>query len=303
MHAGADPDLENTETHSELSQKEMWFLCRKFYFSMLVAEKDGSVRSIAYSSTSSEPFYEPGSAPDETTDTVWTLHRFAGPVFERGPCSTRFTWVRMPPVYETTAHDACFIAQTVKGLYWWRSEVISNDGPVRIARYAASLPHWRKHRIVRSIVDVVGCIFLLTPVDLVVWGDVAEEFAGNAAKGLTSFCPVSLPSGSVPDHIMTESGVVVLTCGRKQMIADRDKPELEIGCIFLSGDDKILTRAGVDEVLSHDFRGIYEDSETKVWATESETRHICTRERMLDAYIDGGKLAPAAAGSSRMEKM
>ncbi|KAG9389882.1 hypothetical protein J8273_8565 [Carpediemonas membranifera] len=133
---GANPDLEdrvleeaqeewphNPEMHDKIRKalapeaKCLWFLCRKFFFSLNVAEKDGECYQHAWSYI----FYH---------------HRmYMGRLFMLGTANhTAFTRARMPRALEVYSNSNGFthIARTPKGLWGWGIAVMASWGSSRL---------------------------------------------------------------------------------------------------------------------------------------------------------------------------
>ncbi|KAG9392655.1 hypothetical protein J8273_6023 [Carpediemonas membranifera] len=127
---GANPDLEDrvlqgaqdeephtTRMHDKIRKalapeaKCLWFLCRKFFFSLNVAEKDGECYQHAWSYI----FYH---------------HRmYMDRLFMLGTANhTAFTRARMPRALEVYSDDLTHIARTPKGLWGWGMAVMASWG-------------------------------------------------------------------------------------------------------------------------------------------------------------------------------
>ncbi|KAG9391501.1 regulator of chromosome condensation, RCC1 [Carpediemonas membranifera] len=248
MGGGANPDLEdrvlkearekqlyNTELHDKICNafipeaKCLWFLCRKFFFTLNVAEKDGESYIYKYL------FYH---------------HRmYMGRLFmldtDKQPALTR-AW--MPRALEVYSSGFTHIARTPKGLWGWgdnRSNQLGFESaaggvdPTRltfaacpkVAELEASLPPWEKHRMVTHLSMKEDQTFILTPVGTVMSGQRAEWFRGHVAENRRGlFHPVVVPAGFVPDHIIHGLGVIILSMGDRQVISGRnDFGQLGIG--------------------------------------------------------------------------
>ncbi|KAG9391998.1 hypothetical protein J8273_6728 [Carpediemonas membranifera] len=222
MGAGANPDLEDMvlrrcqsqgpgeiEMHSKIRRiftpddKCLWFLCRKFHFSLNVAEKDGeSFQCNAY-------------------DRCYHHRMYMGRLFmldtEHHAALTR---ARMPRALKVFSDDSTQIAKTPKGLWAWgkchRNDKSRFSAPFRltfpecprVSHLEASLPPWEKHRMVVDVSLWAIEAFILTPV-----GTIESRGPGNVFK------EVALPTGFVPDHILHGFKTTILSMGDRQMIS------------------------------------------------------------------------------------
>ncbi|KAG9389954.1 hypothetical protein J8273_8641 [Carpediemonas membranifera] len=221
LGGGANPDLEDrvlkearkedprrTEIHDKIRKaltpeaKCLWFLCRKFFFSLNVAEKDG------------ECYQRPGH------DRCYHHRMYMGRLFMLDTRHhTALTRARMPRALEIYSNRISHIARTPKGMWGWGTSGRSQLGfqsfkfnaPTRltfpacpnIAALEASLPPWEKHRMVTGVSIYEYQTFILTPVGTVMAGNKANWFTGEADEDNRKlFNPVAVPSGFVPDHIM-----------------------------------------------------------------------------------------------------
>ncbi|KAG9393653.1 hypothetical protein J8273_4772 [Carpediemonas membranifera] len=228
VHGGADPDLERTVEKAErqrvgYSQEDKlpWFLCKKFAFVHHVAAKDG------------QTFQQKAS----TTHYAHVL--YTGHLFKRDITSLRLTMARMPRII--ALHYSCdeaFIAQTPKGLWCWSAAYIGGLGlsgvstgeavdPTRlefascpaVAAYELSLPAWHKDRVaVRIVIDYMAIRTVIqTPVGLMATGKDADGLV-PAGSADCSFQPVILPTGFVPECIMSTEWAVFLSMGDRTMV-------------------------------------------------------------------------------------
>ncbi|KAG9393379.1 hypothetical protein J8273_3515 [Carpediemonas membranifera] len=242
---GANPDLEDrvlnevrekepdeTDMHDKIRKaltpeaKCLWFLCRKFFFSLNVAEKDGE--SCQYTGLG-----------------ICYHHRmYMGRLFVLDTAKhTAFTRARMPRALEVYSDRYTHIARTPKGLWGWGENYYGQLGfqssgfvdPTRltfpacpkVAELEASLPAWEKHRVVTDVI-IMGSMttednrtFILTPVGTVMAGDNASWYTGRVADDNDYlFHSVGVPSGFVPEHIMHDrKGTVILSMGDRQVIS------------------------------------------------------------------------------------
>ncbi|KAG9389933.1 hypothetical protein J8273_8620 [Carpediemonas membranifera] len=241
---GANPDFEDrvlkeargeeprrTEIHDKIRNafspeaKCLWFLCRKFFFTLNIAEKDGE----CYQFTEYEYCYH--------------HHMYMGRLFMLDTRHhTALTRARMPRAIEVHSNRISHIARTPKGLWGWGTNGRSQLGfrsafdqfvdPTRltfpacpnIAALEASLPLWEKHRMVTGVSMNGDATFILTPVGTVMAGAASERFVGPVEReNYYFFHPVAVPSGFVPDHIMhaglLNATTVILSMGDRQMIS------------------------------------------------------------------------------------
>ncbi|KAG9389936.1 hypothetical protein J8273_8623 [Carpediemonas membranifera] len=244
LGGGANPDLEDRvlkdnlmrwprdrETHDKIRKaltpeaKCLWFLCRKFFFTFNVAEKDG------------ECYQRPGY------DRCYHHHMYMGRLFMLDTANhyhTALTRARMPRALEVYSNRISLIARTPKGLWGWGTsghgqlgfESDEFNDPTRltfpacpnIAELEASLPPWEKHRMVTAVSMNGDATFILTPVGTVMAGAASERFVGPVEReNYYFFHPVAVPSGFVPDHIMhaglLNATTVILSMGDRQMIS------------------------------------------------------------------------------------
>ncbi|KAG9393306.1 hypothetical protein J8273_3440 [Carpediemonas membranifera] len=234
LGGGANPDMGdsvyqlyrekspfNTDTHDFIQKvlspeaKCLWFLCRKFFFTLNVAEKDGeSYQFSGFNGFCANRMY------------MGRLFIFDTKVHPA------FVHARMPRALEVYRGVSSYIARTPKGLWGWSSVDawgqlgFKSSGFVdptrltfpacpKVAELEASLPPWEKHRMVTGV-SMDGCrTFILTPVGTVMAG--LPGFIGLIEN--QQFHPVAVPPGFVPDHIMQEDDVVILSMGDRQMIS------------------------------------------------------------------------------------
>ncbi|KAG9389893.1 hypothetical protein J8273_8580 [Carpediemonas membranifera] len=238
---GANPDLEDrvleeaqdeephtTRMHDKIRKalapeaKCLWFLCRKFFFTFNVAEKDGECYQHAWSYI----FYH---------------HRmYMGRLFMLDTdYHTALTRARMPRALEVYSDDLTRIARTPKGLWGWGDSGHGQLGfksskvdPTRltfpacaeVAELEASLPPWEKHWMVTGVSLICDRTFILSSVGTVMAGGHPEWYVGPVVEeNRPLFHPVAVPSGFVPDHIMhvglINATTVILSMGDRQMIS------------------------------------------------------------------------------------
>ncbi|KAG9396897.1 hypothetical protein J8273_1944 [Carpediemonas membranifera] len=246
LGGGADPDLEDrvlkktqegvpdeTKMHDRIRKaltpeaKCLWFLCRKFFFTWNVAEKDGESHSIIYRGCYHHRMYM------GRLFMLDTRHH------------TALTVARIPRALEVYNNRFTHIARTPKGLWGWG---VRNNGqlgfrssdfvdPTRltfpacpaVAELEASLPLWEKHRMVTALSMKGSQTFILTPAGTVMAGWNARMYVGPVENRYI-FHPVAVPPGFVPDHIMQGDSIVILSMGDRQMISgDNQLGKLGLG--------------------------------------------------------------------------
>ncbi|KAG9389880.1 hypothetical protein J8273_8563 [Carpediemonas membranifera] len=240
LQGAQDEEPHTTRMHDKIRNalapeaKCLWFLCRKFFFSLNVAEKDGE----SYQFTGIGICYH---------------HRmYMGRLFMLGTANhTAFTRARMPRALEVYSNRISRIARTPKGLWGWGYsgngqlgfESFEFNDPTRltfpacaeVAELETSLPPWEKHRMVTDVLMKGDQTFILTPVGTVMAGAASVRFVGPVEEeNEYLFHPVAVPSGFVPDHIIHVGSLfiatVILSMGDRQMISGRnDYGQLGLG--------------------------------------------------------------------------
>ncbi|KAG9393459.1 hypothetical protein J8273_3598 [Carpediemonas membranifera] len=273
VEAGANPDLEDTvlddarmkwpgktTMHDKIRKalapeaKCLWFLCRKFFFSLNVAEKDGE----KYQHTGHYNSY---------------YHRmYMGRLFMLDTRHhTTLTRARMPRALEVYSHEfdghLAHIARTPKGMWGWGYNEYGQLGfkssgfvdPTRltfpacpkVAELEASLPPWEKHRVVTGVSLCFGGTFILTPLGVVMSGYESWHFVGSVGKSASLFRLVIVPDHFVPQYVMAACSTVILSSGDRQMICGRNWN----GQLGLGHNDEMCgfqeLPFGVDLMLGH----------------------------------------------------
>ncbi|KAG9396085.1 hypothetical protein J8273_2437 [Carpediemonas membranifera] len=267
LHADADQDLEPALGSSKgeaATDKCLWFLCKKFFFALQTAEKNGTASSTA-------------SLTRDTRDT--RLYRtYAGRVLTAQADDPRFRLVRMPRVVELHTHPdtQSFIAVTPHGLYAQGTSrghlgisegvAICHDRVVgfvpdptrisfrqcrRLAVYEANLPPWKKHHLVKQL-SVGNNTLLLSPVGVALSSCFPEKYIPGFESDMASrflFHQIPLPVGFAPDFVNAKCNPVI-SMGRQRMTClDPDQGFVEAipvdhvfneastgnACFFLSG--------------------------------------------------------------------
>ncbi|KAG9396125.1 Regulator of chromosome condensation (RCC1) repeat [Carpediemonas membranifera] len=229
LQAGADPFLDMTPMEADQhrvdykrSERCLWFLCKKFFFTYNVAGKEGIANTSAYN-------------PDG-----FSVHQiYSGRLFKLLPTSHR-KLMRVPTARITRIHSVSrfdsFIAQTPKGMWGWGYNYYGQLGvgstasyvesPTRIRfsqacpgveTYEASLPAWRKSDLVCQLSMSHSRTFIATPAGLVVAGNVQNMLAEGVRANGTIFNHVPLPAHFIPDFIQDDM-TVLLSMGDHQMI-------------------------------------------------------------------------------------
>ncbi|KAG9392173.1 hypothetical protein J8273_5154 [Carpediemonas membranifera] len=246
MASGANPDLEDRvlekavgedpydcDIHDMIRQrltpeaKSLWFLCRKFFFSLTVAEKDGE---------------------SYTSPLTWAMqhHRmYAGRVFfvdTEEHCT--FTRVQMPRALKLY-NDSCFthIALTPKGLWGWGHNANfqlgrpSTGGTVRlifpaypeVSELEASLAPWHKHELVYDVGMHCGRSVILTRAGPVIGGYCPDQFTGPV-EDEEIFHPITLPDRFVPDQLVVRDDLILLSNGDRSAVSgENEHGELGLG--------------------------------------------------------------------------
>ncbi|KAG9395963.1 hypothetical protein J8273_2312 [Carpediemonas membranifera] len=238
MGAGADPDLRRTPWERAwddrqsygVQDKQLWFLCKKFFFSRQVAEKDG------YASSSLANF----------------SRCYAGRLFIRSSTDHHDAWycrVHVPAVELVVSHESTFCLTTPHGLFGlgknrWKKLGLDVEGeittPTRLAfpccpdveRYEQQLPPWRKDRLVTEIAMTRYYTLIRTPVGIIYSGKDCKRFIGSTDSKIQKyrFNPVILPDDFAPSHIAAYDWLVLLTAHRTQLIAgDNRQGQLGLG--------------------------------------------------------------------------
>ncbi|KAG9394557.1 hypothetical protein J8273_3805 [Carpediemonas membranifera] len=305
MAAGANPDLEDTFTGASklfsAYAKLLWFICRKFYFTLTVALKDG---------THTEPDHP-----------MFAIHRiYAGKLTETllFPQKTDITYptklVRCPPVKDAFGMGgADIILATTRGLYGVnRSDgtfrtIISYDVDAytlgfdiptkldfslcpKVNEFEKSLPLWHKDEILmnsESVYHEDEICLILTPVGAVAAGFEAQYIIGDVSDDHTRFHPIPLPVGFIPDHAMLSWNVTILSMGDRQMIGGTNFD----GQLGLRHFDALNTAVPlpyhVDKILTNSLDFMVVQSSNDVLFSGDVPDHIA-KSGLLPDFIDGG---------------
>ncbi|KAG9393345.1 hypothetical protein J8273_3480 [Carpediemonas membranifera] len=245
---GANPDLEGrmlkkareeqpgkTNMHDKIRKaltpeaKCLWFLCRKFFFALNVAEKDGE------------------SYQWNWHDICHHHRMYMGRLFMLSTANhTALTRARMPRALEVESNVITHIARTPKGMWRWgysgngqlgfkSSEFVD---PTRltfpacpkVAELEASLPPWEKHTMVTDVSMKGWQTFIVTPVGTVMAGDETRWYTDLVQEYDNRFHPVAVPAGFIPDHIVHEYDIVILSmCNRYVISGNNCHGQLGLG--------------------------------------------------------------------------
>ncbi|KAG9393765.1 hypothetical protein J8273_4628 [Carpediemonas membranifera] len=232
MQAGADPDLHDKENRlSDVPStqkaygpeaKALWFICKKFFFTHRVAEKEGATTVKRY------------------TQFPYLFKIYYGRLFSRGSASNQllgyraamdmpvYSRVRVPVVARLTVEPISgVVAVTGRGLYAWGSSVTFALGvgtadatakPTKVdlsacpavLEYEARLPTWRKDKLVLITVLQPHYSLLVTRAGVVAAGTMAKYFVDGHSPDITVFNPVPLPLGFHPDSVIQGTYLLIL---------------------------------------------------------------------------------------------
>ncbi|KAG9392162.1 hypothetical protein J8273_5143 [Carpediemonas membranifera] len=240
--SGANPDLEDrvleearvkwpdeNAIHDKIRNalapeaKCLWFLCRKFFFTLNVAEQDGE----SYKWTDYERFYHHRMYMGRLF-MLYTRHH------------TALTRATMPRALDVYSSGISHIARTPNGLWGWGTSGFGQLGfksdefvdPTRltfpacpkVAELEASLPAWDKHRLVTDVSIEQGRAFILTPVGAAMSGYKETWFRSRVERGNRFlFHPITVSGGFIPDHIMHAFYTVILSMGDRQVISGENE--------------------------------------------------------------------------------
>ncbi|KAG9393427.1 hypothetical protein J8273_3563 [Carpediemonas membranifera] len=232
---GANPDLEDrvlnearekepdeTEMYDKIGKaltpeaKCLWFLCRKFFFTLNAAEKDGERYQCSCSG-----YYH---------------HRmYMGRLFMLDTARhTALTRARMPRALEVYIDWTTHIARTPKGLWGWGYNEYGQLGskssgfvdPTRltfpacpkVAELEASLPAWGKDTMIIAVHIMFDAVWILTPAGTVMAGHDRIWFTGPVEND--GFIPVAVPADFIPsDMLHDDANNIILSMGDRRMIS------------------------------------------------------------------------------------
>ncbi|KAG9391832.1 hypothetical protein J8273_6900 [Carpediemonas membranifera] len=248
MQAQASPDITapgQLRPRGEPDSRGLWFLCKKFFFTLQVAEKEGEVSYFGENRSLYRLYacrlYELTLAMDATP---------------------RFVRLRdLPPVvraFGLNCGTALFI--TPKGVYGrapagnilfgeeFRSDQLGLLWPTcttvtrarfslcpAVSVYEAGLPAWRKDRLATLVHVDPGLALIATPVGIVAAGFRSYFFTGKASVGWSMeerlrFTPAVLPRDFVPDSWIIHDTIAILRHGARTLITgDNAVGELGLG--------------------------------------------------------------------------
>ncbi|KAG9389530.1 hypothetical protein J8273_8823 [Carpediemonas membranifera] len=245
MEAGANPRLAIPPSSARMTRqrlnsgkyflpgaREHWFLCKKFFFTQHVAEKDQDETACIYT----------------TNLHAFTIRMtYAGRMFykEIGPdldADAKMIRVRVPPIVDVHSDGISHnVIVTAKGVYSLddipafmvmpeldieyvlsRPRRVSLDKCPDVAAYEKGLGPWEKHKLV-VWVKFGAYLFILTPVGLVVGRNsdtLSLAFFGIFRSFPLTLFWVDLPKSFVPyDNILSFPNLTVLSMGDRQMIS------------------------------------------------------------------------------------
>ncbi|KAG9391294.1 hypothetical protein J8273_7639 [Carpediemonas membranifera] len=195
MGGGANPDLQDLIRNALAPESKcLWFLCRKFFFTLNVAEKDGE-------------YYQFSNG-----NTHYHHRMYMGRLFMLRPDNLAiFIRARMPRALEVYSCNFSHLTRTPKGLWawsldWhWNATRLTFTSCPNIAELEASLPPWEKNRMVIDVSEQACRRFILTPVGTVMAGNGACFTVHDDLRRYV-FHPVAVPTGFIPDRIMYGGG-------------------------------------------------------------------------------------------------
>ncbi|KAG9393025.1 WD domain, G-beta repeat [Carpediemonas membranifera] len=229
MQGGANPDLTDESRNSMLygyedTDKALWFLCKKFFFTHQVAEKDGEV------------VFNSGGDGIFASD----CHRlYAGRVFEVmvGFGDGKYELIRVPPIVRIFGMGTIgLIMLTPRGVYSFhraRETLVDERHPTdraewpvrvafrhcpRVAEYEASLPVWHKHELVFDVGLTRSTCVLLTPAGAVSLGNEWLVEQDYSLEEICMFRPMPLPNDFIPTRVTMTGTGAILSTGDRQMI-------------------------------------------------------------------------------------
>ncbi|KAG9390226.1 hypothetical protein J8273_8266 [Carpediemonas membranifera] len=225
LEAGADPDLDNREDvrvnrcnkRYTAQDKCLWFLCRKTFFSMHVADKDGEYCRAAVHLS------------------MVHFRRYAGRLYARGDNKNRMTgvisiegvipryqWVRVPPSSSSTPNELYNLGLGHNHpVYPTR---LGFDAP-RVAEGEASLLPQQKHRLIQSIFLTATETMLVTAWGTVVAGDNSHGRLGmgtDTALQVRLFTEVTLPPRFTPEELVSCPDYTAVRCRDLTLLAGRN---------------------------------------------------------------------------------
>ncbi|KAG9395653.1 WD domain, G-beta repeat [Carpediemonas membranifera] len=244
MTAGADPDLRGPSADPQQAlhttrqpytvvDKELWFLCKKFFDSHQSAHITGYFKDESIASNQSLIAQHPG-------DIFFMHHRlYGGRLFEFRTTFgevDRYQRVHVPPILEhhgLGTHSILLV--TTRGLYGLCRDPVppgfnEQDPRRRMARaarvafshcpkvheYVAGIRDWRMHGLV--IDHHRDWTVILTPVGAVSLGNKGLIDESVPEADVCMFHPMALPDDFIPTSILSTPRAVVLTMGDRQMV-------------------------------------------------------------------------------------
>ncbi|KAG9395782.1 hypothetical protein J8273_2694 [Carpediemonas membranifera] len=292
MASGANPDLLDQEKQQKASNasKQLWFLCKKTFFTHTVAEMDGRHSSHQTCST----------------------RQYSGRVFIRShsyrPKDCYYTQLRLPPVMEHFTYDgSTCIYVTPRGIYGTGSGTLLGmlssvirvptrltfQACPRVTEFEAGLPVWHKNELVTDVTIGRFDTFLLTPVGLVMVGRTVSQYIEDAVDSRV-FNTVPCPQGFVPDQIISGGSfkIVTQTDPFRQLISgDNYDGRLGLGhCGSMSGLVDLPFR--VYDIYHSSYQDNYFISDRQILFA-GEVSGILEKSGLLPSHECGGKCITA----------
>ncbi|KAG9392205.1 hypothetical protein J8273_5187 [Carpediemonas membranifera] len=230
MASGANPDLEDSLSPAFRLQlrpesKYIWFMCRKFYFCFVIAEKDGA------SFHQSDKF-----AHKEYAGLLFKMHAIR---------DTHFYHAQMPRALSVVTDHYSALAITPRGVWGYG---MNKDGqlgvspqhlrfPARVkfsaepklAAFEDGLAPWQKHTLVKHVTMGHSRTFIVTALGTLVAGKGAVWFVGPNAV-CNRFQRIPMPNGFVPDHIINVADITIMSMGDRQLFSGRnDNGQMGLG--------------------------------------------------------------------------
>ncbi|KAG9395811.1 hypothetical protein J8273_2723 [Carpediemonas membranifera] len=218
-----NPDHNNVTYIPDIDQESrcVRFLCKKFFFTTEVANKDGG-----------QVKFHNDSFGNLEAHRLYDGHLFVLDRKTEGEASV--TRLRIPRAFNVFSSGVTHVAQTVAGLWGWGDNTEGHLGfqgeaqhPTRLTFPAcpkvdeleASLPAWHKHELVLSMKLHLAHTVIHTAAGLVASGDGVHPFLRNSADSdLRQFKPVPLPDGLLPLHAIHDDYVMIISSRKKQAI-------------------------------------------------------------------------------------
>ncbi|KAG9397187.1 hypothetical protein J8273_1096 [Carpediemonas membranifera] len=241
MDAGANPDVNGPQPapadHTPLTDRCLWFLCKKFFFVYQVTEMDA----------------EYVESPLIGSKRTQKLRIYAGIVLlaRADDPMARFRLARMPRAHAVHTYCHSFIAVTPRGLFahgrsYGHLGISQGMAPGRyggvdgivslpsripfdccpaIAQYEAELMPWKKDRLVK-LIHAGPTTLISTPAGLAVASNNIGQFVNDEGFDFETrllFHQVDLPDWFLPDHINAEQDPIIISMGDQQLICGNNR--------------------------------------------------------------------------------